>query len=324
MPFGEEISTSQRTPTVGYSGDSVRKQFTGYEGDAETGLDFAQARMFSGPLGRFSSVDPMGLKLAAPQTLNRYAYVENNPLKYIDPTGNTLVINGDNAQSLVEELEKSTGLKLSRCTAVNKEAGCGQVGQILIDTSGSRATGKDISTKLADALTNVISNLKDNKGRDVTVTMNTTRNDPRSWIDSFASRTVDVGDLQTMRNARGADVAKFVAGQLGHILYEYAASAVNKANNPDYIETDEDGNAKTHDAALNVESEIMSELDDDDYGYRLGGKFGEKNTSTTYTYNGKKARVGYTFTWDLDSNGKRVLNVTHINVSSIPINQVPK
>lgn len=45
------------------------------------------ARYCSPLLGRFLSVDRAGASLRAPQTLNRYAYVANNPLNYVDPTG---------------------------------------------------------------------------------------------------------------------------------------------------------------------------------------------------------------------------------------------
>ncbi len=41
-PFGEEIFTPQRTTGLNYSPDPVRKQFTGYERDPETSLDFAR------------------------------------------------------------------------------------------------------------------------------------------------------------------------------------------------------------------------------------------------------------------------------------------
>ena len=37
--------------------------------------------------GRFLSPDPLGGSLANPQTLNKYAYAVNNPLKFVDPTG---------------------------------------------------------------------------------------------------------------------------------------------------------------------------------------------------------------------------------------------
>jgi RHS repeat-associated protein len=69
--------------------DGVRKKFTGYEKDQETGLDFAQARYYGEGLGRFTSVDPKfeSAKLDMPQSWNRYSYVINNPLAYTDPTG---------------------------------------------------------------------------------------------------------------------------------------------------------------------------------------------------------------------------------------------
>ncbi len=100
MPFGEEIARA------GNGTDSVRQKFTGYERDGETGLDFAQARMFGSGVGRFTSPDPYNIIfekekgrnkrekykifsrfIAEPKNWNRYIYVLNNPLKYSDPTG---------------------------------------------------------------------------------------------------------------------------------------------------------------------------------------------------------------------------------------------
>jgi len=78
-----------RTAALGYTNDTIRKQFTGYERDTETDLDFAQARMHNFNLGRFSSPDPLmaSAKRVFPQTWNRYTYVLNNPLNLIDPSG---------------------------------------------------------------------------------------------------------------------------------------------------------------------------------------------------------------------------------------------
>ena len=88
-PFGDEISTSQRTNGLGYVDDTVRKQFTGYERDGETELDFAQARYFASGFGRFTTVDPLlaSASTGNPQTFNRYAFVLNSPYKFHDPTG---------------------------------------------------------------------------------------------------------------------------------------------------------------------------------------------------------------------------------------------
>ncbi len=74
------------------------RKFTGYERDAATNLDYAQARMYANDWGRFMSPDPIGLKSAnkySPQSLNRYAYVQNNPVNGVDPSGLlTLLVHG--------------------------------------------------------------------------------------------------------------------------------------------------------------------------------------------------------------------------------------
>jgi hypothetical protein len=45
------------------------------------------ARYYAPLMGRLLSVDPISGDAQRPQSWNRYAYVTNNPLKYIDPTG---------------------------------------------------------------------------------------------------------------------------------------------------------------------------------------------------------------------------------------------
>jgi RHS repeat-associated protein len=89
QPFGEEIATSQRTQGLGYAGDTVRQKFTGYERDNETDLDYAKARMYKYSHGRFTAPDPLlsSGRVENPQSWNRYTYVLNNPLLYIDPLG---------------------------------------------------------------------------------------------------------------------------------------------------------------------------------------------------------------------------------------------
>jgi RHS repeat-associated protein len=62
-------------------------KYTGEKHDGPTGLVYLRARQYDPDLGRFVSLDPVLGSLSAPQTLNRYAYVVNNPLKYTDPTG---------------------------------------------------------------------------------------------------------------------------------------------------------------------------------------------------------------------------------------------
>lgn len=89
FPFGEEIlaGTGGRQITQGYgAADHVRRKFTGYENDGETGLNFAQARYHSPAMGRFTSPDPLleSGDPELPQSWNRYTYLLNNPLLFVD------------------------------------------------------------------------------------------------------------------------------------------------------------------------------------------------------------------------------------------------
>lgn len=87
--FGEESTASQRSSSLGYQAPNIRKDYTGYEKDAESGLEFAQARYYNPTHGRFTSVDPMtaSATIKNPQTFNRYSYVLNSPYKFVDPLG---------------------------------------------------------------------------------------------------------------------------------------------------------------------------------------------------------------------------------------------
>ena len=62
------------------------KKFTGQRLDG-TGLYYYNARYYDPLIGRFISPDNVGQNLNDPQSLNRYTYCSNNPLKYTDPTG---------------------------------------------------------------------------------------------------------------------------------------------------------------------------------------------------------------------------------------------
>ena len=66
---------------------TTKWQFTTYERDAESGLDYAIFRYDSSRLGRFMSPDPLAGAIFSPQSLNRYAYVLNDPINLIDPLG---------------------------------------------------------------------------------------------------------------------------------------------------------------------------------------------------------------------------------------------
>ena len=63
--------------------------FTGREFDAESGLYYYRARYYDPALGQFIQSDPIGF---AAGDLNIYAYVENDPFNWTDPSGLTAAV----------------------------------------------------------------------------------------------------------------------------------------------------------------------------------------------------------------------------------------
>ena len=89
---GNEITSSN------HLGNLNPFRYRGYYYDAETGLYFLQTRYYDPDTGRFLNRD--SVNYADPQTingLNLYAYCLNNPVAYVDPSGQivlTLLIMG--------------------------------------------------------------------------------------------------------------------------------------------------------------------------------------------------------------------------------------
>ena len=124
LPFGEEVPASQgvRSSVSGYgAAEATRQRFTSKERDNESGLDYFLARYYSSAQGRFTSPDEFTdgpdelfdftdhassnptfyADLTEPQTLNKYQYGLNSPLKYVDPDGH------QKTSSLKEQLKQS-------------------------------------------------------------------------------------------------------------------------------------------------------------------------------------------------------------------------
>jgi RHS repeat-associated protein len=62
-----------------HTGDATEWSYTGEQNDP-TGLEYLRARYYDTAVGRFLSIDPIPL-------LRRYAYVDNNPANFDDPSG---------------------------------------------------------------------------------------------------------------------------------------------------------------------------------------------------------------------------------------------
>ena len=80
-PYGEDRDTGSSLNTD--------RKFTGQTEDEAAGLYWYASRAYDPTIGRFVSPDSIVPDPSNPQSLNRYGYAYNNPLKYVDPSGNS-------------------------------------------------------------------------------------------------------------------------------------------------------------------------------------------------------------------------------------------
>ena len=79
------------------------KLFTGQRLD-DTGLYYYNARYYDATIGRFISADTIVPDYMNPQSLNRYSYCVNNPLKYVDPSGHANILDVIKGEAEVSDL----------------------------------------------------------------------------------------------------------------------------------------------------------------------------------------------------------------------------
>ena len=100
--FGQEVGAQAGTQP---------KRFAGKERDGETGWDYFGARYYGSKVGRFTTTDPVYTwkeNLVDPQRWNRYAYARNNPLRYVDPDGRKIVLQGSDEFKVAYQTAKAS------------------------------------------------------------------------------------------------------------------------------------------------------------------------------------------------------------------------
>ena len=107
-PFGDEINwgavratnntaqagqtnaadTVTSTGLYGWN-ETIRARYGSLERDTPTGLEHTQWRKYDGWQGRWTTTDPSlsSMSVGDPQSLNRYSYVQNDPVNGVDPRG---------------------------------------------------------------------------------------------------------------------------------------------------------------------------------------------------------------------------------------------
>ena len=80
-PYG--ATTIQAPQRAGHAAFTLNLRLPGQYWDAATGLHYNRHRYYDPQSGRYLTPDPLGM----PDGPNSYVYVENNPLRYVDPEG---------------------------------------------------------------------------------------------------------------------------------------------------------------------------------------------------------------------------------------------
>ena len=91
---------------VGTANFSITKRgFTGHEHYPQFKIINMNARLYDPVIGRFFSPDNFVQIPEFTQAMNRYSYCLNNPLGYIDPTGNKIVFSGEHKIDALNQLQ---------------------------------------------------------------------------------------------------------------------------------------------------------------------------------------------------------------------------
>ncbi|MFN7651343.1 MAG: RHS repeat domain-containing protein [Acidobacteriota bacterium] len=187
-PFGEVIpaGTGGRGGEFGApAGTSIL--FTGKERDVETGLDYFGARYMSAAQGRFTSPDApfADQDPVNPQSWNLYSYGRNNPLLYVDPTGNYVCASSVSTEQC-DSFQQSLDQAQTAANALKEKYGADSKqytdAQAAISSYGTRGKDNGVTIAIGDtgkngAITTVANSAGaitgDNKnGQNITVTFN--------------------------------------------------------------------------------------------------------------------------------------------------------
>ncbi|GAB58219.1 toxin TcdB middle/N-terminal domain-containing protein [Rheinheimera nanhaiensis] len=125
-PWGKQYSVSTNSVFTTYSNPGDSKGYTGHKMINDFDVIHMGGRIYDPTLGRFLQADPFIQAPENSQNYNRYSYVINNPLRYVDPSGyNFLEKIAKPFKKLGRSILKALGPKVSGWLVSIGSAWCG-------------------------------------------------------------------------------------------------------------------------------------------------------------------------------------------------------
>jgi RHS repeat-associated protein len=226
-------------------------KFTGHERDDLTGLDYMKARYSGWFQASFLIPDPANdVNPRNPQSWNRYAYVRNNPMNLVDPSGMNAEEGGKKLESHQSDYERSrTGGDGSRTGLDTNSRGLltatvdllGKTIQIVAYPSLGENAQKALDEVLA-----AVNQINENQSvlssseKDVIRSLNRIeiRDDkPPPGQETYRSEVaVESGDFTMQYEDQGGLGAANLSTVLAHDAYHVSMGAALNESNPDGVE----------------------------------------------------------------------------------------
>lgn len=227
---------------LGLKSKFTDKGFTGHQQLDGVGIIHMGGRIYDAEIGRFLQADPFVQDRTNLQGLNRYSYVENNPLSYTDPTGYFLKKLIKKSLSLWNKIRKTLFWKpvkkllraigrvkwLSSVVNVvlNIIPGCQVWCSMLFNAAMSAAHGGSFSSILKGA---AIGAVVGQLGFEVGGLLNDAANAAMGTLAVVYKSALAGGTMIASGIAAKAQGGKFIDGVKGAAIGLGIASAVNKA-----------------------------------------------------------------------------------------------
>jgi len=203
--------------------------------DFDLNMYDAHYRNLDPQIGRFWQIDP---KIEGTELFSPYSSMLNNPIRCVDPLGDSARTNGD--EKSINEFLKLLGEKTGNGYKLDKD------GKIV---RTNKELNKKSSSSVSATLSSLVETIITSKEKDIELDF-TSKNDVKNaeiLFDDYVSAKVDVGDFKLVEND------ELLAAFMGHTLAEQFSVTkgdtrnINNYDNP-------------HEVAKIVEGVIISEM----------------------------------------------------------------